>query len=139
MAARPNPDDGVSDTALVRELCAAVADLGAVPSSVEQFWAALQLVLLTALLLSAAWLYWLLPLGWAAISAVLLAGVAYVLVLIATHEMVHGTLLGWPRLEQHLACLLSWPMAWPFLTSDHQAEIAPSNLRYRAGESNRHR
>ncbi|MCS5700505.1 fatty acid desaturase [Cyanobium sp. FGCU-52] len=116
MAARPNPDDGVSDTALVRELCAAVADLGAVLSCGERLWAALRLVLLTALLLSAAWLYWLLPLGWAAISAVLLAGVAYALVLIATHEMVHGTLLGWPRLEQPLACLLSWPMAWPFLT-----------------------
>ena len=42
-------------------------------------------MLLKALLFGAAWLYWLLP-------------------------------LGWPRLEQPLACLLSWPMAWPFLT-----------------------
>ena len=116
MAARQNLDDGVNDTALVRELCAAVSDLGAMPNRRERLWAALRLVLLTAVLFSAAWLYWLLPLGWAAISAVLLAGVAYALVLIATHEMVHGTLLCWPRLEQPLACLLSWPMAGPVLT-----------------------
>ena len=116
MAARLSPNDPVSDTALVRELCAAVADLGAMPSHGERLWASLRLMLLTAVLLCAAWLYWVLPLGAAAISAVLLAGVAYGLVLIATHEMVHGTLLGVPRLEQPLACLLSWPMAWPYLT-----------------------
>jgi hypothetical protein len=38
------------------------------------------------------------------------------LLLIATHEMVHGTLLGFPTLETALACLLSWPMAWPHAT-----------------------
>jgi hypothetical protein len=76
MAARQNLDDGVNDTALVREICAAVADLGAMPNRRERLWAVLRLVLLTAVLFSAAWLYWLLPLGWAAISAVLLAGVA---------------------------------------------------------------
>jgi fatty acid desaturase len=42
--------------------------------------------------------------------------VAYALLLIATHEMVHGTFLGWRSLEPGLACLLSWPMAWPFAT-----------------------
>lgn len=40
----------------------------------------------------------------------------YTLLLIATHEAVHGTLLGWPRLEFALSCLISWPMAWPFAT-----------------------
>lgn len=45
-----------------------------------------------------------------------MAVVTYALLLIATHEMVHGTLLGWRRIETPLACLLSWPMAWPFLT-----------------------
>jgi fatty acid desaturase len=42
--------------------------------------------------------------------------VAYGLLLIATHEMVHGSLLGYRTVEQWLACLLSWPMAWPYLT-----------------------
>ena len=106
----------VNDPALVRDLCAAVAELGAAPNRSERLWALMRLGLLTALLLTAAWLYWWLPLGFAAISAALLAGVAYALVLIATHEMVHGTFLGAPRFEQRLACLLSWPMAWPFLT-----------------------
>lgn len=27
-----------------------------------------------------------------------------------------GTLLGWPLLEMVLACLISWPMAWPHAT-----------------------
>jgi fatty acid desaturase len=75
-----------------------------------------RLALLGALLLGGAWIYWRLPLGGAAIAAVLIAGVAYALLLIATHEMVHGTLLGARILEERLACLLSWPMAWPHLT-----------------------
>jgi hypothetical protein len=49
--------------------------------------------MLSALLLGGAWLYWRLPLGGAAIGAVLIAGVAYGLLLITTHVMVHGTLL----------------------------------------------
>jgi fatty acid desaturase len=49
--------------------------------------------MLSALLLGGAWLYWRLPLGGAAIGAVLIAGVAYGLLLIATHELVHGTLM----------------------------------------------
>jgi fatty acid desaturase len=48
--------------------------------------------MLSALLVGGAWLYWRLPLGGAAIGAVLIAGVAYGLLLIATHELVHGTL-----------------------------------------------
>jgi fatty acid desaturase len=60
--------------------------------------------------------YWLLPVGLAGLLVLLLAGVAYALLLIATHEMVHGTFLGWRSLEQGLACLLSWPMAWPYAT-----------------------
>ena len=106
----------MSNTALVRDLCAAVADLGAPPSAAERCWTALRLALLLALLLSGAWLYWQLPLGWAAIAALLIAAVAYALLLIATHEMVHGTCFGMGRWEQPLACLLSWPMAWPYLS-----------------------
>ena len=106
----------MSDPTLVRELCAAVADLGGEHSRAERLQAALRLLILVVVLLGGSWLYWRLPLGWIAISAVLVAGVAYALLLIATHEMVHGTLLGSPRLERYLACLLSWPMAWPYLT-----------------------
>ena len=114
--ATTQPCYGVSDTTLVRELCAAVADLAGEHSRAERLQAALRLVLLAVVLLGGAWLFWRLPLGWIAVSSVLVAGVAYALLLIATHEMVHGTLLGSPRLERCLACLLSWPMAWPYLT-----------------------
>ena len=106
----------MSDPTLVRELCAAVADLGGEHTRAERLQAALRLLILVVVLLGGSWLYWRLPLGWIAISAVLVAGVAYALLLIATHEMVHGTLLGSPRLERYLACLLSWPMVWPYLT-----------------------
>jgi fatty acid desaturase len=101
---------------LVRELCSAVRELGGPPSGGERAAALLRLLGLAAVLLGGAGLYWTLPLGWGAIAAVLLAGVAYALLLVATHEMVHGTLIGQPGLEQPLACLLSWPMAWPYLT-----------------------
>lgn len=42
------PMIAVSNTALVRDLCAVVADLGAPPSAVERCWTALRLVLLLA-------------------------------------------------------------------------------------------
>jgi fatty acid desaturase len=103
-------------TALERELRAAVADLGAPPSLTERGWSGLRLILLLAVLLSGAWLYWRLPLGGPAVAALLLAALAYALLLIATHEMLHGTCFGLGRWEQPLACLLSWPMAWPYLT-----------------------
>lgn len=103
-------------TVLVRDLCAVVKELTAAPTIGERARATLRLTALSALLLGGAGLYWRLPLGGAAIGAVLIAGVAYGLLLIATHEMVHGTLFGYRALEQWLACLLSWPMAWPYLT-----------------------
>jgi fatty acid desaturase len=115
-AVKTAPIDPPEANALVRELCAAVRDLGAPPSAGERAAALLRILGLAAVLLGGSGLYWTLPLGWEAIAAVLVAGVAYALLLVATHEMVHGTLLGQPRLEQPLACLLSWPMAWPYLT-----------------------
>jgi fatty acid desaturase len=103
-------------TPLDRDLCAAVAELGGAPTGIERAWAVARLLGLGAVLIAGAWLYWLLPPGLAAVAVLLIAGVAYALLLIATHEMVHGTLLGWRRIETPLACLLSWPMAWPYLT-----------------------
>ncbi|MEM9979210.1 MAG: fatty acid desaturase [Cyanobacteria bacterium P01_D01_bin.2] len=41
------------------------------------------------------------------------AGVFYALWLICTHDMAHHTLLGWPRVENVLARIISWPMLWP--------------------------
>lgn len=112
----PETMASLAATALVRDLCAAVRDLGAAPTTGEKARASLRLAALSALLLGGGWLYWRLPLGGEAIGAVFIAGVAYGLLLIATHEMVHGTLFGYRALEQWLACLLSWPMAWPYLT-----------------------
>ena len=93
-----------------------MADLGDPPSSSERCLALLRLVSLIVVLFSGALLYWHLPLGWASISVLLISGVAYAFLLIATHEMVHGTFLGMRRLEHSLACLLCWPMAFPYLT-----------------------
>ena len=71
-------------TLLVRELCAAVADLGGTLRAVERTWALLRLVVLSGLLLVGAWLFWLLPLGWLALVPLLMAGVACALLLFAT-------------------------------------------------------
>lgn len=102
--------------ALVRDLCAAVGDLGGPQTSAERVWSLLRLLLLVLVLVGGAWLYWRSPLSGWSLAALLPAAVAYALLLIATHEMVHGTCLGLPRLEALLACLLSWPMAWPWAT-----------------------
>jgi fatty acid desaturase len=71
---------------------------------------------LVALLLTTAWLSWQTAEPLPMLAAALLAGAAYALLLIGTHEAVHGKLLGMPRLEFALSCLISWPMAWPFAT-----------------------
>ena len=113
---QPLPGGLGSMTPLVRDLCAAVADLGGKLTATERTWALLRLLVLSGLLMAGAWLFWLLPLGWLALVPLLMAGVAYALLLIATHEMAHGTLLGWPLLEMVLACMFSWPMAWPHAT-----------------------
>jgi len=103
---------GVSARGLASRLREAVVDL----DTVNQPLTLLRLGGLAAMLLAAAWLSWLeaelLPM----LAAALLAGMAYALLLIGTHEAVHGTLLGKPRLEFALSCLISWPMAWPFAT-----------------------
>ncbi len=102
--------------ALDRDLHAAVADLAGPPDSRGRLFTLLRLLLLAAVLLAGTWGFWILPPGPGGLVVLLLAGPSYALLLIATHEMVHGTLLGLPRLEFVLGCLLSWPMAWPFAT-----------------------
>jgi fatty acid desaturase len=101
---------------LDRLLLKSVADLHSPPTGAERLAAVGRLLGLSLLLVSATALYWQLPAGIGGLLVLLLAGVAYALLLIATHEMVHGTLLGWRSLEFGLGCLLSWPMAWPFAT-----------------------
>lgn len=93
-----------------------MADLGSPLTSGERGWSALRLCLLLTVLIGGAWIYWRLPLGLMAISALLMAAIAYSLLLIASHEMLHGSCLGLGIWEQSLACILSWPMAWPYLT-----------------------
>ena len=75
-----------------------------------------RLVLFGGGLILGALLFWSTAQPLLAAAALLLAGVSYALLLITTHDAVHGTLLGRPRLEFALACLISWPMAWPFAT-----------------------
>ena len=117
-----HPDNTISPPSRqgVRELdlllVKAVADLHGPPTWVDRLASAGRLLGLLLLLVGAMAAYWLLPAGFAGSLVLLLAGVAYALLLIATHEMVHGTLFGWRSLEYCLACLLSWPMAWPFAT-----------------------
>jgi fatty acid desaturase len=89
-----------------------VADLGGVNRPLTL----LRLGVLGGLLLAAVWLSWQTAEPLPMLAAALLAGAAYALLLIGTHEAVHGTLLGMPRLEFGLSCLISWPMAWPFAT-----------------------
>jgi fatty acid desaturase len=103
-------------TPLDRDLCAAVADLGGASTWGERAWTVARLFGLGGVLIGGSWLFWMLPLGVPTVAVLTMAGVAYALLLIATHEMVHGTLLGWRRIETMIACLLSWPMAWPYLT-----------------------
>ncbi|MFM7465429.1 MAG: fatty acid desaturase family protein [Cyanobium sp.] len=94
----------------------AVADLQGPPTSGERLVTGGRVIILSVVLAAEAILYWILPAsGWGLI-ALISAGLAYALLLIATHEMVHGTLFGVPSFEFGLGCLLSWPMAWPFAT-----------------------
>jgi len=103
---------GLSASDLACRLREAVADL----DSVNRPLTLLRLGGLVALLLTAEWLSWQTAEPLPMLAAALLAGAAYGLLLIGTHEAVHGTLLGMPRLEFALSCLISWPMAWPFAT-----------------------
>lgn len=77
-------------------------------------WVRLLGLLVPALL--CLWLYWQEPQLLLALPWLLAAALIYALVLIATHDISHGTLLGQGDLEQALGCLLSWPVAWPYLT-----------------------
>lgn len=103
---------GLSAPEVVCRLREAVADLG----SVNRPLTLLRIGGLAALLLATVWLSWRAKEPLPMLAAALLAGVAYALLLIGTHEAVHGTLLGMPRVEFALSCLISWPMAWPFAT-----------------------
>jgi fatty acid desaturase len=101
---------------LDRLMVRAVADLQGPPTPGERLATGGRLIILSVVLVVGAILYWILPASGWGLVALISAGLAYALLLIATHEMVHGTLFGAPSLEFGLGCLLSWPMAWPFAT-----------------------
>ncbi len=101
---------------LAHDLHIAVADLAGPPDHFGKLFALLRVLLLGSGLLAGALGFWFLPVGPAGVGLLLLAGLSYGLLLIASHEMVHGTLLGLPKVEFVLGCVLSWPMAWPFAT-----------------------
>lgn len=97
---------------LIADLQASVADLrGSAPRP-----AIVRLVLLFALLAAGGLGFWLAPWWPLRLLAALLLALAETLLLIATHEACHGTLLGKRRVERLLAALISWPMAWPVNT-----------------------
>ena len=101
-----------SPTPLLSDLHAAVADLRRT-STVPARWRLLLLLSLLALGGVGVWSVEWLPLR---LAAAVLVALAETLLLIATHEACHGTLLGRRRLELLLAALISWPMAWPLCT-----------------------
>jgi fatty acid desaturase len=101
-----------SPTPLISDLHAAVADL----RGTSRGPACRRLLLLLSLLTLGGVAFWSvewLPLR---VAAAVLVALAETLLLIATHEACHGTLLGRRRLELALAALISWPMAWPLCT-----------------------
>ena len=97
---------------MIHDLHAAVADLQAKPVDP----AIGRLALLLGLLALGGIGYWMLPAWPLRLAAALLVALAETLLLIATHEACHGTLLGHRRLELALAALISWPMAWPLFS-----------------------
>ncbi|MBW0180622.1 MAG: fatty acid desaturase [Vulcanococcus sp.] len=105
----PDPD---ALRPLIRDLHAAVVDLHARP--IPPAWG--RLLVLLALLAAGGVGFWQLQAWPPRLAAALLVALAETLLLIATHEACHGTLLGRPRLELALAALISWPMAWPLFT-----------------------
>ena len=113
--ADPAGPDAVAIRSLLRDLSQAVADLAGPPTGRERLCSLLRIGCLFCLLVAGIAVDAALPFPWAVLPLPV-CGVAYALLLIATHEMLHGTLFGWGRLEYALACLLSWPMAWPFAT-----------------------
>ena len=97
---------------LITDLHAAVADLRTTSTRPAQ----LRLLLLLSLLAIGAAGFWLLPAWPLRIAAAVLLALAETLLLIASHEACHGTLLRRRRLELWLASLISWPMLWPVHT-----------------------
>ena len=71
--------------------------------------------LLSSLSLGGA-LYWCGDELWLRVSGLALLTASETLLLIATHEACHGTLLRGSRREKLLAAAISWPMAWPFFS-----------------------
>ena len=102
-------DSGLKPTIANKTLQKTVGDLRGV-SVWQGCW---RFGLLGAAMLSSLTLAWTTPSEIGFWLSTVSAGVFYALWLICTHDMAHHTLLGWPRVENVLARLISWPMLWP--------------------------
>ena len=80
-------------------------------------WLRLLVLLLPSL--ACLWLYWQEPRWLLALPWLVLATVLYALVLISTHDISHGTLLGQGQREQALGCAVSWPVGSRRRTHTH--------------------
>lgn len=97
---------------LSQEIREAVADL----DLTHRGYGWLRLLSLLALLITGGVIYWQADQWIIALAGLLLLSLAECGLLIATHDALHGTLLAQPTVEGLLACVISWPMAWPYLT-----------------------
>jgi fatty acid desaturase len=104
--------DPVALRPLIRDLHAAVADLQAMAT--RPAWG--RVLVLLALLAAGGLGFWQLQTWPLRLAAALLIALVETLLLIASHEACHGTLIGRRRLEPVLAALISWPMAWPWFS-----------------------
>lgn len=102
-------DSGLKPTIANKTLQETVADL----QSVRVWHGCWRFGLLGAAMLSSLALAWTTPSEVGFWVWTVTAGVFYAFWLICTHDMAHHTLLGWPRVENVLARLISWPMLWP--------------------------
>ncbi len=65
-------------------------------------------------LISAMWIAWSSDQALINVSAIGVAGCAYAVWLICTHDMTHRTLTGWQWFDTIMPRLVSWPMGWPY-------------------------
>ncbi|MFZ9288070.1 MAG: fatty acid desaturase family protein [Vulcanococcus sp.] len=84
--------------------------------AIDRGGGALRITTLLSSLSAGAALYWGTEALWMRLTGLAVLSASEALLLIATHEACHGTLLKPAWLEQLLSAAVSWPMAWPYLS-----------------------